>query len=82
MNTCCSKGLLRSVPNALVVLISDVMLLFTDLTDCCFSQDERKKRLGPGGLDPVEVFESLPKVIQITHKTFLALHVHTRLYNY
>ena len=25
-------------------------------------QEERKKRLGPGGLDPVEVFESLPDV--------------------
>uniref|UniRef100_U5EY37 Hsp90 co-chaperone Cdc37 n=1 Tax=Corethrella appendiculata TaxID=1370023 RepID=U5EY37_9DIPT len=25
---------------------------------------EREKRLGPGGLDPVEVFESLPKVLQ------------------
>ena len=25
-------------------------------------QEERQKRLGPGGLDPVEVFESLPPV--------------------
>ena len=25
-------------------------------------QEERTKRLGPGGLDPVEVMESLPKV--------------------
>ena len=25
-------------------------------------QEERQKRLGPGGLDPVEVFESLPDV--------------------
>ena len=25
-------------------------------------QEEKEKRLGPGGLDPVEVFESLPKV--------------------
>jgi len=25
-------------------------------------EEERQKRLGPGGLDPVEVFESLPKV--------------------
>ncbi len=24
--------------------------------------EERQKRLGPGGLDPVEVFETLPKV--------------------
>ncbi len=27
-------------------------------------EEERKARLGPGGLDPVEVFESLPKVLQ------------------
>jgi len=27
-----------------------------------FFQEERQKRLGPGGLDPVEVFASLPKV--------------------
>ena len=26
-------------------------------------QEEKQKRLGPGGLDPVEVFETLPKVI-------------------
>lgn len=25
-------------------------------------EEEKKKRLGPGGLDPVEVFESLPDV--------------------
>lgn len=25
-------------------------------------EEERKNRLGPGGLDPVEVFESLPQV--------------------
>lgn len=25
-------------------------------------EEERKKRLGPGGLDPVDVFESLPQV--------------------
>ena len=25
-------------------------------------QEERQKRLGPGGLDPIEVFESLPDV--------------------
>ena len=30
-----------------------------------FSQEERQKRLGPGGLDPVEVFESLPKVFTV-----------------
>jgi cell division cycle protein 37 len=27
-------------------------------------EEERKKRLGPGGLDPVEVFESLPESLQ------------------
>lgn len=27
-------------------------------------EEERQKRLGPGGLDPVEVFESLPAVLQ------------------
>lgn len=27
----------------------------------------REKRLGPGGLDPVEVYESLPKVTTQTH---------------
>lgn len=27
-------------------------------------EEERKKRLGPGGLDPVEVFESLPEALQ------------------
>lgn len=27
-------------------------------------EEERKARLGPGGLDPVEVFESLPEVLQ------------------
>lgn len=25
-------------------------------------EEERKARLGPGGLDPVEVFDSLPEV--------------------
>jgi len=25
-------------------------------------QEEREKRLGPGGLDPIEVYESLPQV--------------------
>ena len=41
----------------------DTLLMFTDQA-LCFpsSQEERKKRLGPGGLDPVEVFESLPEV--------------------
>ncbi|KAK2159781.1 hypothetical protein LSH36_146g01060 [Paralvinella palmiformis] len=27
-------------------------------------EEERQKRLGPGGLDPVEVFETLPKCLQ------------------
>jgi len=27
-------------------------------------EEERQQRLGPGGLDPVEVFDSLPKVLQ------------------
>lgn len=29
-----------------------------------YEEEERQKRLGPGGLDPVEVFETLPKVLQ------------------
>ena len=28
-------------------------------------EEERQKRLGPGGLDPVEVYESLPEVSKI-----------------
>lgn len=27
-----------------------------------YEEEERKKRLGPGGLDPVEVYEALPVV--------------------
>lgn len=27
-------------------------------------EEDRQKRLGPGGLDPVEVFETLPKELQ------------------
>lgn len=27
-----------------------------------YEEEERKKRLGPGGLDPVEVYASLPQV--------------------
>jgi cell division cycle protein 37 len=27
-----------------------------------YEEEERQKRLGPGGLDPIEVMESLPKV--------------------
>ncbi|KAL8588467.1 hypothetical protein ACOMHN_054046 [Nucella lapillus] len=29
-----------------------------------FEEEERQKRLGPGGLDPVEVMETLPEVLQ------------------
>jgi cell division cycle protein 37 len=29
-----------------------------------YEEEEKQKRLGPGGLDPVEVFESLPKELQ------------------
>lgn len=32
-------------------------------------EEERKARLGPGGLDPVEVFESLPEVLQKCFET-------------
>ncbi|KAG9461650.1 hypothetical protein GDO78_016150, partial [Eleutherodactylus coqui] len=32
-----------------------------------YEEEERKKRLGPGGLDPVEVYESLPPVSQHPH---------------
>ena len=27
-----------------------------------YEEEEREKRLGPGGLDPIEVMESLPEV--------------------
>lgn len=30
-------------------------------------EEEKQTRLGPGGLDPVEVYESLPKVNQGTY---------------
>lgn len=29
-----------------------------------YEEEERQKRLGPGGVDPVEVYESLPKKLQ------------------
>ncbi|PNJ14475.1 CDC37 isoform 10, partial [Pongo abelii] len=29
-----------------------------------YEEEERKKRLGPGGLDPIEVYESLPEELQ------------------
>lgn len=32
-------------------------------------EEERKARIGPGGLDPVEVFESLPKELQTCFET-------------
>ncbi|XP_032782960.1 hsp90 co-chaperone Cdc37 [Daphnia magna] len=32
-------------------------------------EEERKNRLGPGGLDPVEVFESLPQVLKECFET-------------
>ncbi|KFM74256.1 Hsp90 co-chaperone Cdc37, partial [Stegodyphus mimosarum] len=32
-------------------------------------EEERKKRLGPGGLDPVEVFESLPDPLKVCFET-------------
>lgn len=32
-------------------------------------EEERQKRLGPGGLDPVEVFESLPESLQQCFET-------------
>lgn len=35
-------------------------------------EEEKQKRLGPGGLDPLEVYESLPKV---NHS-----HTHARLH--
>ncbi|XP_063738980.1 hsp90 co-chaperone Cdc37 isoform X2 [Eleginops maclovinus] len=36
-------------------------------------EEERQKRLGPGGLDPVEVYESLPKEVQ---KSFDEKNIH------
>lgn len=35
-------------------------------------EEERKERLGPGGLDPLEVLESLPKVIIFSHSVILS----------
>lgn len=31
-----------------------------------YEEEERQKRLGPGGLDPIEVMESLPEVINMS----------------
>ena len=36
---------------------------------------EREERLGPGGLDPLEVMESLPKVRQLRQKRNAKLQV-------
>ncbi|XP_037086861.1 hsp90 co-chaperone Cdc37-like [Pollicipes pollicipes] len=34
-----------------------------------YEEEERKKRLGPGGLDPAEVFETLPEALQKCFET-------------
>lgn len=34
-----------------------------------YEEEERQKRLGPGGLDPVEVYESLPAVRHLQKHT-------------
>lgn len=59
-------------PNKLSSLLFELLLIFENtergflycLEDEFFQQEaeeeERQKRLGPGGLDPVEVFETLP----------------------
>lgn len=39
-----------------------------------YEEEERQKRLGPGGLDPVEVYEGLPAVRLTPH---LSLPIHT-----
>lgn len=38
-------------------------------------EEERKARLGPGGLDPVEVFESLPDVRSLLVINLLIINV-------
>lgn len=38
-------------------------------------EEERKARLGPGGLDPVEVFESLPDVRSLLVISLLIINV-------
>lgn len=45
-----------------IVWISAVFQHYIALYIICVQQEEKQKRLGPGGLDPVEVFDSLPKV--------------------
>ncbi|XP_014676648.1 PREDICTED: hsp90 co-chaperone Cdc37-like [Priapulus caudatus] len=34
-----------------------------------YEEEEKQKRLGPGGLDPVEVFESLPQILKSCFET-------------
>lgn len=36
-----------------------------------YEEEEKEKRMGPGGLDPVEVYESLPAVCAFWSKSFL-----------
>lgn len=38
-----------------------------------YEEEEQQKRLGPGGLDPVEVYESLPSVSRRRAAAHLAL---------
>jgi len=38
-----------------------------------YEEEERQKRLGPGGLDPIEVMESLPKVKIMNYYLILSL---------
>lgn len=40
-----------------------------------YEEEERQKRLGPGGLDPVEVYESLPSVSSQEGSTCHACHL-------
>lgn len=36
-----------------------------------YEEEERQKRLGPGGLDPVEVYETLPQVQEAPRHCFM-----------
>lgn len=40
-----------------------------------YEEEEKQKRLGPGGLDPVEVYESLPPVSQFFLKQYSPLYL-------
>lgn len=40
-----------------------------------YEEEERQKRLGPGGLDPVEVYESLPPVSSQEDSAWLRLFI-------